>query len=73
MLVQAKRFTIAEYHHLEETNFFQGDRSVRLIRNSGVILASVDTIEELRGVLSRSKFELANTPAPPPSHHAPPQ
>ncbi len=31
MLVQAKRFTIAEYHYLEEMEFFNGDR-MELVR-----------------------------------------
>ncbi len=42
MLVQAKRFTIAEYHHLEETNFFQGDRT-ELIRGEIVSMAAKGT------------------------------
>ncbi|MBG1266938.1 putative toxin-antitoxin system toxin component, PIN family [Nostoc sp. WHI] len=33
------------------------DYAVRLIRQSGLILASVETLEELREVLSRSKFD----------------
>ncbi|MCE2978093.1 MAG: hypothetical protein LW851_17655, partial [Pseudanabaena sp. CoA8_M7] len=33
------------------------DKAVKSIRQSGIILASVETLEELRVVLSRSKFD----------------
>ena len=33
------------------------DHAVKFIRQSGLILASIDTLEELREVLSRSKFD----------------
>jgi len=42
MLVQAKRFTIAEYHHLEEMAFFNGDRT-ELIRGEIVSMAAKGT------------------------------
>ncbi len=42
MLVQTKRFTIAEYHHLEEMEFFQGDRT-ELINGEIVSMAAKGT------------------------------
>ncbi len=42
MLVQTKRFTIAEYHHLEEMKFFQGDRT-ELIKGEIVLMAAKGT------------------------------
>jgi len=42
MLVQTKRFTIAEYHHLEEMEFFNGDRT-ELIRGEILSMAAKGT------------------------------